>query len=719
MNVSVLRRRVWLLPASILVFVGVFYSNSLDNGFHYDDSHSIVENYHIRSLARIVDFFVDPTTFSREPAMAMYRPVVQTTYALNYALGKYRPLGYHLVNIALHGIAALLFYLVISALTGQRLLGWCGGSFFALHPVQSQAVNYISSRAEILGVVGILAAFYLLVIKKSHRVWALLVFALALLAKSTALALLPLMLIYEWMQAPGQRRWKAHIPVWGLALAYLGLIKANGFLSRSMAQEVRPYTEHLWTQIKALVYYLKLVFMPVGLSVEHGFKTSQSLGEAAVLSSLAVVLSLIFLALSGLRRDSWGSQAVLWFGASLGLTFLVPLNVLINEHRLYLAVGGGMLGILGYLGQQPRRSLGVLGGILLVLMGVLTWQRNVLWQDDLTLWQDAVGKGPDMFRAQSNLGLAHYERGELERARLAFARALELNPHYGKTWSNLGLVYEGQGEFALAEAAFARALDLHPGLAGTHNNLGRLQFKAGKFSAARSNLEQALALDPFYVAAKVNLGLLQQRSGRLEAALQTYKEALELDPDYAPAHNNLGLAYAEQGRLEEGLTALRQALRLDPDYRAAQINLQLLELERQGVLPGAAYEQLLEHFPTRVELWKALGDLRLRQELWEGAVAAYRRAMELEPEKVEILASLAAAYRNLDELALAIGAYEKALKLAPDDPGLKNNLAAAYGAAGRLEEAIRISRRVLEGDPNNRRARINLQKLLAAQSARN
>jgi hypothetical protein len=123
-------RRSWWLPAGLLLLTGVFYLNSLDNGFHYDDSHSIVENYHIRSLARIPDFFADPKTFSREPAMAMYRPVLQTTYALNYALGKYQPLGYHLVNIALHGLAALLVYLVVSGLTGQRVLGWWGGGFF-------------------------------------------------------------------------------------------------------------------------------------------------------------------------------------------------------------------------------------------------------------------------------------------------------------------------------------------------------------------------------------------------------------------------------------------------------------------------------------------------------------------------------------------------------------------------------------------------------------
>lgn len=719
MKVSALWQGIRVLPASILLLAGMFYANSLDNGFHYDDSHSIVENYHIRSLAHIGDFFVDPTTFSREPAMAMYRPVVQTTYALNYALGKYRPLGYHLVNIALHGLAALLLYLVISALTGQRLLGWWGGAFFALHPVQSQAVNYISSRAEIMGAVGILAAFYLLVVKKSHQNWALLIFALALLAKSTALALLPLMLIYEWNQAPERRRWRAHIPVWGLALGYLGLIKGNGFLSRSMGQEVRPYMEHLWTQIKALPYYFKLVCMPVGLSVEHGFKTSQGMDEAAVLSSLALVLSLIFLALSGLGRDNWGSQALLWFGAALGLTFLVPLNVLVNEHRLYLALGGGLLGILGYLGRHPRRSLGVLGGILMVLMGVLTWQRNALWQDDLTLWQDAVEKGPNMFRAQSNLGLAHYERGELESARLAFERALELNPHYGKTWSNLGLVYEAQGAFAGAEAAFARALELHPGLAGPHNNLGRLHFKAGNFSAAATSLERALELDPFYLAAKVNLGLLQQRSGRLDAALQTFREALDLDPDYAPALNNLGLAHAEGGRLEEGIAALRQALSLDPENRAAQVNLQLLELERQGVSPGAAYEQLLQRFPARRELWKALGDLRARQESWAAAVAAYERALELGPEGVQILASLAAAHRKLGALALAIETYQRALELAPDNPGLNNNLAAAYGAAGRLEEAIQICRRVLEVHPDNRKVQRNLQKLLGAQAARN
>jgi tetratricopeptide (TPR) repeat protein len=578
-------------------------------------------------------------------------------------------------------------------------------------------VNYISSRSELLSVLGVLIAFYLLTVKKEHQVWVLLSFGAALLAKSTALVLLPLLLVYECMEPPEWRRWRGHIPFWLLGFVYLGVIQVNGFLSRSLAQEVRPYEEQIWTQIKALVYYAKLLFMPVGLSVEHGFNTSRSLVDAAVLSSLALVLSLGYLALLGWRRRAWGSQAVLWCAAALGLTFAVPLNVLVNEHRLYLAMAGVLLGVLGYLDATRARRWRPWGCGLLLIMGVLTWQRNTVWQDDLTLWQDAVDKAPGMFRAQSNLGLAHYERGELDPARAAFERALELNPHYGKTWSNLGLVYEDGGLFERAGSAYRRALDLRPGLAGTHNNLGRLQLKAGKLEAARSSLEQALALDPFYAAAQVNLGLVHQRSGRWDEAVRAYEKALALDPDYAAAYNNLGLVYADQGLLEEGIVALQQAVHLQPDYREAQINLQLLELQRQGVPPGEAYERLLQRFPERAELWKALGDARLHQEAWEGAAAAYREALERGSGQVEVYASLAAAYRNQGQLTRAITTYEKALELFPRNPDLHNNLASAYAAAGRLEEAIQACRRVLEVDPDNRRAGSNLQKLLRAQAA--
>ena len=624
--------RSWWLGASIITLACMFYLNALGNSFHYDDSHSIVENYHIRNLANVPQFFADPRTFSREPAMAMYRPLLVTTYAVNYALGRYHPQGYRLVNLLLHALAAWVVFEILRGLLGQDKWAWWGGAFFALHPIHSQAVNYISSRAELLGALGILVAFYLTVVRRVHWSWGLLAYGLALLGKSTAIALLPLLLLGEWLRPTAGHWWKRQMPFWILTGAYLALIVANGFLTKSLAQEVRPYGAQIYTQVKALVYYIKLLCMPVGLSVEHRFAVSENLGEAAVLSSLAFIASLWFLTYRGWRQRRGSILGSGWFFASLGLTFLVPLNVLVNEHRLYLASIGVVWVVLWYLQQQERApSWRLLGVVFLLVSGILTWQRNAVWLDETSLWRDAVQRAPDMFRAQSNLGLAYYQNGALDSALIVYQRAIELNPNYSKTWNNLGLVYEGLGQYPRAAAAYAKALTLRADLAGTYGNLGRLLASRGDAAPAEDHLNRALQLDPYNIEAMVNLGLVYQRSGREAEAEHIYKEALAVQPDFAETYNNLGLLYAAQGKMQEALEALGRASQLAPDYVEAQINLQLQQFRSQGRPAHQAYEHLLRQYPRRVELWQGVVSARAAAGHIAAAIEACRKILELDP----------------------------------------------------------------------------------------
>jgi len=702
-------------PLSILLLTWGIYLNSLGNGFHYDDTHSITENPHIRSLTHIPRFFVDPQSFSREPAMAMYRPVLLVTYAVNYALGQYRPWGYLLVNMLLHGTAALMVFLVLQGMGVSRELAWWGGMVFGLHPVHSQGVNYVSSRSEVLGVLGVLVAFYLTALGRDRKGTALVAYALALLSKSAAVVLLPLLVLREWGRERRERRWQDHVPFWGITLLYLVVITSNRFLTRSLVQDVRPYDEQICTQLKALVYYAKLVFVPVNLSVEHGFCAGGSLLEGAVLSSLLVVGSVGFLAGRGIGRRSWGSLGAGWFLAGLGLTFLVPLNVLVNEHRLYLPSIGALVGMLGYLGaRRVNAGLAKPGWVLLLILGMLTWQRNRVWQDEFTLWQDAAAKAPGMFRAQSNLGLAQYERGDLEAALNTLKGALELNPRYSKTWNNLGLVYEELGRHEEAEKAYAQALDLRPDLAGTHANLGRLSLQRGEGERAAKYLRRALEIDPFSVQARVNLGLVFHRQGRVKAAVAEYEKALTLDPQFAEAYNNLGLAYQDLGREAEARQALGQAVHLRPDYEEARINLQVLQLRGEGRSRREIYARLVRNFPGRVDLWKALAEELARSRAWEEAVNAYEEALRLQPGLQGVHAGLAGAYRSLGKLDAAIAAYERGLEVEDDSLALYRNLASAYAAAGRLAEAIQACRRALEIDPGDARTAAHLEKLLAA-----
>lgn len=177
-------------------------------------------------------------------------------------------------------------------------------------------------------------------------------------------------------------------------------------------------------------------------------------------------------------------------------------------------------------GRNARRLVPY-GGAVLVAFAVLTWQRGTDWQDELSLWLAASRHGGDeMFRVQGNLGLAHYDAGQLPQAVAALERAVELNPAYAKTWNNLGLAQEGAGRIEAASRAYVRARELNPELAGVYNNLARLQTRAGENENAAEHLRRALVIDPRYAPAHVNLGLAYQRMGDLALAESHYRQAL-------------------------------------------------------------------------------------------------------------------------------------------------------------------------------------------------
>ena len=175
-------RRQWLDLVGLALVVCAVYGNSLSGSFHYDDFHSLVQNVHIRDLQRIPDFFLDPSLFSVDPDKAMYRPLLLVSFALNYALGGYEVVGYHLANILIHLACVLLLWSL--AITHGRSAALCAGLVFALHPVATEPVNYISSRSESLAVALLLLAFACYTRRgRLGRIGGALVFAAALMVK--------------------------------------------------------------------------------------------------------------------------------------------------------------------------------------------------------------------------------------------------------------------------------------------------------------------------------------------------------------------------------------------------------------------------------------------------------------------------------------------------------------------------------------------------------
>jgi tetratricopeptide (TPR) repeat protein len=558
-------RHAWWVLAGAVFLV---YLNSLGNAFQYDDKHAIVANPHLRSLAEIPAFFVHPEYFSADPDKAMYRPLLLATLALNYAWSGSQTYSYHLVNIALHALCSLLVWALLRQLGRSAGTALLAGLVFALHPLCAEPVNYISSRSELLAAALVLAACWG---QGEGRRWlGVGCFALALLSKESAIVLPALLLWRAYNRGELRAVWPGLAPYGGVALLYLVVIRP--FLAKAVYSEpVRGLAQQWGTQAKALVYYLKLLAMPTALSVHHAFQVSP-LSSGLALLCLALAGSLALCGRAG-GRGAFALGAG-WMLIALAPTSLVPLNILVNEHRLYLPLVGLLIWLSG-MGELPR--LGRAWLALPLALGLLVLQRNAVWRDEGALWADALAKAPGEVRPYVFLGNHLRAEGQLDQSAALLQRALQLEPDNLTARANLGTTYERMGRYDLAIGLYEGLVQAHPEQGEMRYNLALNYQRAGQLDRARDQYLSVPTTVPHYELVLNNLGALQEQAGRPDSAYYYYSQALARAPELADALNNcqrLREALSRQAPLflEQGRSSLveawcRQVLAQEPGQR--------------------------------------------------------------------------------------------------------------------------------------------------------
>ena len=578
--------------ALIAAMCAVLYSNSLNNGFQYDDRHSIVENPHIRDLGNVARFFSHPEYFSRDPDKAMVRPVLLATLAANYAWSGYETYSYHFVNIILHGLCAVLSWAILRQLGTSPCLALFGGLLFAAHPICTEPVNYISARSELLAAAAIFGSFWLYglaadSLRQSRggewqlRLGSVALFAVGLGCKSVAIVLPPLLLCRDFSLGQLDRhRWKRYLPYGLIAAAYLLYMKSF-LLTALIDAPVRSSYSQLATQIKAIPYYFKILIIPAGLSVHHSFSTDTFASFTVVASLAALTSLLVWTTMAG-----WGQRYRLhllglgWMAITLAPTFVVPLNVLVNEHRLYLPLLGFVITLVGV----PRLESvpGMLRGapVAIILFGILVLLRNPAWSTEWTLWKDVSRKsGGD---ALPYVYMANYAKdgGQLENAVGLFEKALERDSGNIAARNNLANTYRQMGDWSMATRVFGRILDEQPANSDVRYNLARTYQAGGERDLARTHY---LAVDPTSIhhhLALNNVGTLYEREGRLDSAVYYYRAALASSASSPDGRRNLSRVQAqltesmvklhEMGEFAQAESVCRQLLQDDPEDRDAR-----------------------------------------------------------------------------------------------------------------------------------------------------
>ncbi len=600
------KKRFFIGVSVVLIVVSGFvvYFNSLNNGFIWDDYDLVRDNVYVKRWSSL------PLVFSTDVAAGggrqynFYRPLQMLTYFSDYSLWKLNSVGYHLTNVVLHVLAALTLFWLVVLLFGNPFLSLVTALLFVVHPVHTEAVAYVSGRADSLAAIFLLLSlvFYHHNFRSDKPIFfvaACLSYVLALLSRENVLILPALLLLYHYFirEKPKAGRFLLFL---FLALLYAAL---RSTILRALLPQQAMSPGTWWQRLPgffvAFGEYVRILPAPVNLHPEYGrelfaFADPRALAGAVL---LAVVLVLLFLTRNRIRLAFF---ALGWFILNLlPVANFYPINAYLAEHWLYLpSMGFFLLAAWGIDGIYRRRRAPalILTVVLAVSYAFLAMKQADLWKDGAAFYERALRYAPKSVRTMTDLGIARLKQGQTGAAVEVLEQATRLDPGYADAFNSLGNAYKIAGRYPEAEEAYKRAFTIKPDYAGAYNNLGMLYDKLIKKEEAIACYLKAIEANPGFVPACNNLGVTLDALGREEEAENWYRKALLLNPDFADAYNNLAVILSHSGRKTEAIGALEKALRINPRLAAAHTNLAMIYYDLND------YRQAIGHCDQAIAL---------------------------------------------------------------------------------------------------------------------
>ena len=574
-----------MLHVAVISLAGLLiYSNTLTTVFQFDDKLNIVDNPFIRNLGNLWP-----------PSGARWFGYL--TFALNYAVGGLNPLGYHLINLFIHIFTALAVYLLVlltfrtpycanhrdRVISGDRIALACA-LLFVVHPIQTQAITYIVQRfASLAALLFILSIdFYILArlsflsrsAGKNGSQWkAALLFAasgifavLSLKTKENAYTLPVVAVLFEVMFISGlspviaaiRNRWRIVAGTSaGIIVSLLILSSrydlASLFESFKATNEISRH-DYLITQFRVIITYIRLLFLPVGQSIDHHYPVYQNLFTPQIIASVALIAVLTALAVYLYHVSRQGtpyarliSFGIFWFFITLSIeSSVIPIIDVMFEHRLYLPSIGAILAVIAACAaglervrfttrETASRTAACILIIVTVTLACAAYARNRVWKNELTLWKDVIAKTPANPRGYNMVGSYYQAHFRVLDAISYYRKALEVDSFYAEARSNLGNAYlqigrldEGLNELLMTERTH-RFDAVDTGI--LYYNIGKAYFMKGMPDLAIEKLKLALLINPNEAAVHNLFGQVYQ-SRHLDAqSAASFQRAHELNPD--------------------------------------------------------------------------------------------------------------------------------------------------------------------------------------------
>jgi tetratricopeptide (TPR) repeat protein len=696
---------VWAGVVLIAIVAFIAYLPSINGGFVWDDDLLLTNNYLIKASNGLHRFWC--TTEAKD-----YWPATFTTFWIEWRLWGMNSTGYHVSNLILHIVEALLIWIVLRKLSIPG--AFLAAMIFAVHPVNVESVAWIAQRKNTMAMLFFLLsilwylkyleharrpceAWYPLAAKpsavhhslptfssfilhpSSFHFWywlSLAAFSLAMLGKGSVAVLPVLLLGVVWWLRPLTRWDLVRTAPFFLVAAVLSGVNM-WFQTHGTGEVIRiaSFAERLLGAGCAVWFYLYKALLPIDLAPiyrQWHIETGNLLWWLPLAAALAVTLVL------WVYRKSWARPLLFAWGffcvalvPVLGFTDVLFMRYsLVADRYQHIAIIGVIALLTAGFSAWPKRAqVGSHRAAMVVAIATvgaltfLTWRQNGCYRDEIALYRATLDKNPDSWIANYTLGFA--------------------------------LVQTGQPEETIKQ--FEKSLLLHPDFPEAHNGLGAMLTRTGRPGEAIEHFRQALQSRPDYVEARINLGAALVQTGRAQEAIEQYEQVLRLRPDDDRACYNIANALAQSNRLQEAIDYFMQAIRLKPDYPAAHNNLGIALL-KVGRMPEAAacFQQALAQKPDYPEAHYNLGNTLFSSGRLPEAIEHYKQALKLDPEYPDALRNLGTALVQTGRPAEAIEYYRQSLKLEPDVVSVYYNMAVAYAQTHQSSEAVASARKAIE-----------------------